>query len=379
MFFIIFVCIFSCSSFCYAIDSSLFHTSKTPINYNNKKRITEILRHDNYKIIEPFYYTSNVPTIAQGLSYQIKRYGLIIPEDHEVYCSRYIKRFHNRNHKNVGALYIGANNLPKNAKDTQKWFNAAYQYNSYFKTSQKRKNVVVVMPERSHFLGSLCAHQNQVASAMLSPLHEANRYYSFQDKRYYFHNNISWKKEDYILSSNIDEKMRRTQFPPETIKAPTFEEETIPTNRNDFIISETPKVLIPLTPPQSALQAAQLASRKEFIHVKLLLALAQASTNYNQNYNINKRFGVTALPDNIIRAYNQNSASITDPTLGFQISARYLKELFGVFSGNLDLMLQAYFMGVRRFNDFQPNMIEAVTFSQRVRAYLPKEQIIILE
>ena len=50
--------------------------------FQNKDRITEILRRDNYKIIEPYYFVSNRPTIEQALSQDMQNGALISPDNH---------------------------------------------------------------------------------------------------------------------------------------------------------------------------------------------------------------------------------------------------------------------------------------------------------
>ena len=70
-------------------------------------------------------------------------------------------------------------------------------------------------------------------------------------------NNIKWKKSNYTLSSNIDEKIGQTQLPPDKINTPILLEETEPVNNIDTPSIDTLNKIKTLSPPSAMLLIAQ--------------------------------------------------------------------------------------------------------------------------
>ena len=130
---------------------AMFLTPESPLEFQHKKRITEILNRDNYGLIEPFFYVSNRPTINEALADEIKNRTLVSPTNYMVYCPNG-RDYFTDDSLNTGTIYIGAENLPKNGRETNLWFHEAYKYRKDSDPIRKPANVAIISASRQNFL-----------------------------------------------------------------------------------------------------------------------------------------------------------------------------------------------------------------------------------
>lgn len=333
----IFIFLFFMSS---AYGQSIFLTPDNPLAFTNKKRITEILNRDNYGLIEPYFYASNRPTIEQALADEIKNRTLISPMNDMVYCPNGRDYFTN-NSLNTGTIYIGAENLPKNGRETNLWFDEAYRYRKESDPLNKPANVAIISAERQNFLQVRCpnTHNNIIVSSSPAPapiIQERPQLNidTVKNLRYGDTPNITWNTNDYTLPSTM---------------------------KNEYIRTEeiTTGILKPqeINPPQSYIALAREASSENGVLLKFLLAIAEVSSRYNQNKISEQgtKLGIMQIPNGIAKLYKIDREDLFNPQKSFNVASIYIKKLNEQHNGDINKVLQSYYLGLNP-NDINPDI-----------------------
>lgn len=310
---------------------SIFMTPETPLEFGNKKRITEILRHENYGEIEPFFYVSNRPTIQQALADEIKNRTLVSPVNHMIYCPPSRDFFTNKS-RNTGTIYVSAENLPKNGTETNGWFNEAYRYRTISDSLKKPANVAIISAKRQNFLRVRCpnTHNNIIVSMAPAPapvkmVRPQLSIEQVKNLRYADNPEVNWDINDYSLPSSLKNKYVKTEV---------------------FTRGKFDKVAI--NPPQEYIEPARKAGAKYGVFIKFLLAIAEVASDYNLNKisNQGKRLGITQLPSSIIVHYDQDPRKVFNAGKAFSLTARYLKDLSKQYDNDVQKVLSAYYYGI---------------------------------
>lgn len=348
----------------YGNAQQLYTTPESPLKYQDKKRITEILRRDNYGLVEPFFYVSNRPTIQQALADEIKYRTLVSPMNHMVYCPTGRDYFTNDS-LSTGAVYIGAENLPKNGNETNLWFHEAYKYRNDSDPIRKPANVAIISATRQNFLRVQCpnTHNNIIVSQAPSPapieqIRPQLNIDTVKNLRYGDQPEVDWNLNNYTI--------------PSTIKAGYIKSEAL--TRGSLKKRE-------LNAPEKYINMARIASNKHGIFIKFLLAIAQVSSEYDQNKIAEEgtKLGVMQIHFNIARYYKINREDFFDPQKAFDIAGLYLKDLSKRYNGNINNILQAYSLGLEPDN-IDPDIADipvARNFSSDVMRYIDTDQPVI--
>ena len=353
--------------------------AEMPLANQDKKRITEILRRENYKIIEPFFFVSNRPTLQEALSDQIRDGILTSPENHMVYCPPEIDYYTAESLGN-GTIYIDSQNLPKNGHETARWFQKAYGYRTANDPNTKPANVTIITAKKRNFLHVKCPNsENQIiVSSAPAPYSERRPRLvikTAKDLSLTPEDDISWDSKDFTLPSTI---------------------------RKDFITSTEMKIgnLPPLeiNPSEDYLKIARIVAEEQKIFVKLLLAIAEVASDYkadkigriiaeveygeeqpNESGTILK-LGITQIAVRVAEKYKYSEEKLFDPAINFKLCAMYFKDLYKMFSSNLEKTLQAYYMGIlTREDENKIQTAEAQIFAKEVMRRLTKNQPLVFE
>ncbi len=340
-----------------AYGQSIFLTPQSPLEFQDKKRITEILNRENYGVIEPYFYVSNRPTIEQALADEIKNRTLISPMNYMVYCPNGQDYFTNDS-LNTGTIYIGAENLPKNGRETNLWFNEAYRYRKDSDPLNKPANVAIISATRQNFLRVRCPNTHNhiiVASAPAPyPIAYDNAQLNIdtiKNLRYGDTPNITWNTNDYTLPSTIKSEYIRTE---------RMTTDTLKTQE--------------INPPEKYIKIARKASSKHGVLLKFLLAIAEVSSGYNQNTisNQGNKIGIMQIHKNIAKLYNIDKNDLFNPDTSFDVASIYLKALNDHHNGNIEKILNSYYLGLNP-NDASnntsqdiPNIPQANVFASEV-------------
>lgn len=361
---------------CFLLNSSVvysqtnFLTSEPMIDGTRKKRITEILRRDNYGQIEPYFYVSNRPTLDEALSEEIRNRTLISPMNHMVYCPTGMDYFSD-NRLNTGTVYISSQHLPKNGTTTERWFDDAYRYRNTADPLNKPANVAIISPKSQNFLRIQCpkTHNNIIVStAALNPLNVSGSQKNIdtvRNLRYEQTPDINWSKKDYTLPSHM---------------------------QKDYIeIEEERKAVlstIDIDPPIKQIEMARDAASKHGVLLKFLLAIAEVASNYQSDAtskeDVNKE-GIMQLSDTIQslyggRAEGRQNTIITDKE-SYDIAARYIKSLHFKYNTNIEDMLLAYYNNVEPNNERSKNIKTdaGYVFVQEVLRRIDRKQEIVFK
>lgn len=333
--------------FCFEARTSFarnaFYTPAKEVEYQDRKRITEILRKENYKIIEPYYYVTNRPTLQQALSRDIRDSRLVSPENHMTYCPPG-KDYYTHDSLGPGTIYIGAENLPKNGSETARWFNEAYRYRLPNDPDAKQANVTIVTAKRRNFFRVKCpqTHNHIIVSHAPAPHRKHNPQLiidGIKNLRHAAKPDIKWDTKEFTLPSHTKNEYMD----------------------NEERVTESRRV-IELTPPDNPQLIAIIrkAAETEKVFIKLALAMAEVGSNYDQNavkhqgYNI----GLMATPQRIKETYDIDIRDLYNPKINSELSLKYFKNIYRAFSNNLELALRAYYLGVtteaesERLNNF---------------------------
>lgn len=335
-----------------------FYTPEIETEFKNKKRITEILRRDNFKLIEPYFYVSNRPTIAQALNEEFKEGSIISPSHEMVYCP---PKPENVMPTETGMVYIGANNLPKNADLTNRWFMEAHRYRTPQDGVSKTANIVIVSPKQRNFLTSPCkiSHPKIIMAAHNDApqiLREVPLHLPFVPEG----EKVDTVLEDYVLPSKTKEDF----------------------NKIEKLNTEDNQKKIDLTTPPEIITIARDVASKQKVFVKLILAIAEVASSYNPSFvdvKTNNR-GIMGTPPNIIKYYKLPVDSVLEAKISFEVGSIYIKHLYEVFSGDLPTMLRAYYVGVIEVKDIDKASLPAAeVFKNSVMQRVTPNQPILLE
>lgn len=345
-------------------SQALFLTPEKPLEFLEKKRITEILNRENYGMIEPFFYVSNRPTIQEALADEIKNRTLVSPINYMVYCPNGQDYF-TGDSLNTGTIYISSENLPKNGQETNLWFNEAYQYRKESDAIHKPANVAVISAKRQNYLRVKCpnVHNHIIVASAPAPApitYESPQLNidSVKNLRYGDNPNISWNTNEYTLPSNI-------------------EQEYIDTEMKDTGGLKTQEI----NPPVIYLEIARKIASEKGVLLKFILAVAEVSSNYNQNKiaEQGKKLGIMQLSTNIATFYKIDKEEFFNPEQSFKIFCDYIQELHKEYNGDIDRILQAYYIGLKpaQVSEDIPDIPEAKIFTANVKRRIDDKQPIV--
>jgi hypothetical protein len=349
----------------YSYGQQIQTTPEAPLQYIKKQRITEILRRDNYGLIEPFFYVSNRPTISEALADEIKNRTLVSPLNHMVYCPTGTDYFSNQR-IHMGSVYISAENLPKNGHETNKWFHEAYKYRGLSDPARKNANVTIISATRQNFLQVRCPNTHNHIIVSQAPTYAPIDYDASQvaiepikNLRYAEQADINWNLNNYTLPSTIKYNYQKTEM----LTTGTLKKQELNT-------------------PEDYVNLARKSSNKHGIFIKFLLAIAKVSSNYDPNKTSDegKRLGITQIPMNILYYYKKNREQAFNPEKAFDFTGTYLKDLSRRYNGNINNVLSAYYLGLEPNNtDAQIiDIPQTQVFVSDIMRYIDSNQPLIL-
>ena len=315
-----------------SFGQAIFMTPETPLRFQRKERITEILNRENYGLIEPYFYVSNRPTIQEALEDEIKNRTLVSPTNYMIYCPNGRDYFTNDS-LNTGTIYIGAENLPKNGRETNLWFNEAYKYRKDSDPLRKPANVAIISATRQNFLQVRCpnTHNNIIVASAPAPhpieqISPQMNIDTVKNLRYGDNPNVTWNTDDYTLPSNIKQEYIKTEI----LTTGALKHQDI-------------------NPPENYIALAREAASRNGVFLKFLLAIAEVSSGYNPNKITQQgsKVGIMQLSIQIGTLYNAERDELFNPEKSFDIASVYIKDLHKQYNGDVEKILQAYFLGLK--------------------------------
>ena len=343
-----------------AFARSAFYTPAPELEHQDKKRITEILRKENYKIIEPYYYVTNRPTLQQALSHDIRDSRLVSPENHMTYCPPG-QDYYTHNSLGPGTIYIGAENLPKNGSETSRWFMEAYRYRLPNDPDAKEANVTIVTAKRRNFFRVKCpqTHNHIIVSHAPAPYRAQEPQMiidGVKNLRHAAKPDVKWDTDEFTLPSHT-----HTEY---------IQREERVTNK---------KRIIELSPPDNPELIAKIrhAAQSEKVFIKLALAIAEVGSEYDPNARVRRglNLGLMATPQNIKNIAQIPLNRLFDPKINSEVSLKLFRNIYRAFSNDLDLALRAYYLGITSPTDSERlNNFDAENFSREVQRRLDPNQ-----
>lgn len=344
-------------------DSQQINLYKSDIQneFRQKKRITEILKKENYKLIEPYYFIGNRPTISQALAEEFKNKDMIPPEALMTYCRGGTVQTRKGLSSQQGTVYISADRLPKDGSQNQIWFHEAYGYRTDQDAMAKPANILMITPKKQNYLGVQCPQDYRMLTASLYDSRQVSPPLILEQSPH-LKNSVTetpYDVNDYHLPSTEKNRLKRVHK-----------------------VEETFSQSVELGPPKEIVRLARMASQEEKIFIKLLLAIAQVSSNYQEDYRdgVTGKRGLMGLSPQVIRFYKIPPDFISDNGVMLRTAAQYLKRLNYQFSGNLDQILKAYALGIMDTNE---NIFleteDAILFAKEVQRFVSPAYPIVLE